>query len=69
MRWLNIHKVSWHNFSNSFSELDFAALIARTKDKSGKVERKTAEATLQNLCSPQTDPVTLLQQKSNYQLG
>lgn len=41
--WLNIHKVSGYNVSNSCGELDFADLISRPKDKKSSTTEKEAE--------------------------
>lgn len=38
--WLNIHKASGYNVSNSCGELDFADLISRPKDKSSTSEKE-----------------------------
>lgn len=38
--WLNIHKASGYNVSNSCGELDFADLISRPKDKSNTSEKE-----------------------------
>lgn len=38
--WLNIHKASWYDVSNSCGELDFADLLSRPKDKSSTREEE-----------------------------